>query len=299
MTRAVIITNPAAGRSAEADLTIARRRLGERGLAVDVVRTTARGDAARFAQEAMDDGADLLIAHGGDGTVMEVAGPLVGTGRPLGLLPAGTGNLLAGNLGIRRAAGTAMDIILAGATRAVDVGTVESTAGVRTFAVAAGVGFDAQLMHQTAQHHKRAFGVGAYVATAVGLATAITRASVRIETDATTYEGKAAIVLVANCRELITGGVFQLRPGIELDDGLLDVAVLDAKTLAGAARVAWRLFTRRPDADPGITFFKARTIRIEADPVLPAQADGEAHGHSPLAIAVRPRALIVFAPPRG
>ncbi len=297
MTRAVIITNPAAGRAAERDLTFARRRLEDRGVVVDVARTAARGDAARLAREAMDDGAELLIAHGGDGTVMEVAGSLVGTGRPCGILPAGTGNLLAGNLGIKRSMAAAVDLILAGTTRAVDVGSVETTAGTRFFAVAAGVGFDAELMHKTAQHHKRTFGVGAYVATAIGLATAITRATVRIETDTTTYEGRAAIVLVANCRELINGGIFTLGPQILLDDGLLDVAVLDAETIAGAARVAWRLFTRRPEADPGIRFLQARTVKIVADPVLPAQADGEAFGSSPLGIAVRPGALIVFAPP--
>ncbi|MDP3774300.1 MAG: diacylglycerol kinase family lipid kinase [Gemmatimonadales bacterium] len=295
MTRAVIITNPAAGRSAEADLALVRRRLTEVGVVVDVATTGGRGDAERLAREAVSDGAELLIAHGGDGTVMEVAGVLVGTERPIGILPAGTGNLLAGNLGMRRSAQAAVDVILAGKTRAIDVGRMESTTGARYFAVAAGVGFDAQLMHQTAQHHKRTFGVGAYVATAVGLATAITRATVRIETDQTVFEGQAAIVLVANCRDLITG-VFQLHPAIEPDDGFLDVAVLDAATLPGAARVAWRLFTRRPQSDPGITFLRARTVRVVADPVLPAQADGDAAGHSPIAIEILPRALRVLAP---
>lgn len=297
MTRAVIITNPAAGRSAEADLALVRRRLTEVGVVVDVATTGGHGDAERLAREAVSDGAELLIAHGGDGTVMEVAGVLVGTERPIGILPAGTGNLLAGNLGMRRSAQAAVDVILAGKTRAIDVGRMESTTGARYFAVAAGVGFDAQLMHQTAQHHKRTFGVGAYVATAVGLATAITRATVRIETDQTVFEGKAAVVLVANCRDLITG-VFQLHPAIEPDDGFLDVAVLDAATLPGAARVAWRLFTRRPQSDPGITFLRARTVRVVADPVLPAQADGDAAGHSPIAIEILPRALKVLAPTR-
>lgn len=298
MTRAVIITNPVAGRAAQADLALATRRLAERGLAVDVRPTSARGDAERFAREAVADGADLVIAHGGDGTVMEVAGVLVGTERPLGLLPAGTGNLLAGNLGLRRSARAAVDVILAGRTRAIDVGRMESTAGLRYFAVAAGAGFDAELMHQTAQRHKRAFGMSAYVATAVGLATAITRAAVRVETDRTVLEAKAAMVLVANCRELIPG-VLPLGPGIEPDDGLLDVALLDAEGFPGAARVAWRLLLRRPDVDPGITFLKARTVRIVADPVLPVQADGDAAGYSPLVIEVRPRALTVLVPSRG
>lgn len=297
-TRAVIITNPVAGRAARADLALARHRLAERGLIVDVRPTGARGDAERFAREAVADGAGLVIAHGGDGTVMEVAGVLVGTEQPLGLLPAGTGNLLAGNLGFPRSARAAVDVILAGKTRTIDVGRMESTTGFRCFAVAAGAGFDAELMHRTAQHYKRAFGMGAYVATAVRLATTITRASVRIETDRAVLETQAAMVLVANCRELIPG-LLPLGPGIEPDDGLLDVALLDAAGLSGAARVAWGLLLRRPDGDPGITFLKARTIRIEADPVLPVQADGDAAGHTPLVIEVRPRALTVIVPSRG
>ncbi len=230
---------------------------------------------------------------------MEVVAALVGTGRRLGLLPAGTGNLLAGNLGVRRTPRAAADVILAGRVRAIDVGRLETTTGVRYFAVAAGMGFDAELMHRTPHTRKRTFGVGAYVATAVGLATAITRATLRIETEAITVEAKAATVLIANCRELIPGVLPLAGEGIEPDDGVFNIVILDAQSLPSAARVAWRLLLRRGEADPGITYLKARRVRISADKDLPVQADGEACGRGPLSITVEPRGLHVLAPSRG
>jgi YegS/Rv2252/BmrU family lipid kinase len=297
VTRALLITNPAAARAAGAGLEEARRRLVEGGLEVEIAATSGPGDAERMARDAVAADVPLLVAHGGDGTAMEVAAVLVGTGRPLGLLPAGTGNLLAGNLGIRRSPRAAAEVILQGSRRVIDVGRLVSTNGTRYFAVAAGAGFDAELMRRTASHHKRAFGMGAYVATAAGLATAITRAAVKVEVDGAVREARAATVLVANCGELIPG-VLPLGPRIAPDDGLLDVVVLDAASLPGAARVALRLLIRRPDADAGVTFHAARRVTITADPVLPVQADGEAAGYTPLSVQVVPSALTVLAPPR-
>lgn len=298
MTHAVVITNPAAARANGAGLDTARARLERGGLGVDVRHTEGPGHAERLAREALAAGARLLIAHGGDGTVMEVATALVGSGTPLGLLPAGTGNLLAGNLRIRRNMKAAADVILAGATRRVDVGRLETSTGSRYFTVAAGAGFDAELMHRTPSHHKRAFGIGAYVATAVGLATTLTRALLTITTDDVTTEAHAATVLVANCREIIPG-LLPLGPEIAFDDGLLDVVVLDAASLPGAAGVAWNLLLRRPHSHPGITFLRGRRVRISADADLPVQADGEACGRAPLAIEVVPAGLTVLAPARG
>jgi YegS/Rv2252/BmrU family lipid kinase len=298
VSRAAIITNPAAARADRPGLERARRRLEEGGLKVEVLTTELPGHGERLAREAASAGADLLIAHGGDGTAMEVAAALIGTSRPLGLLPAGTGNLLAGNLGVRREPRAAADVILAGRTRAIDVGRLTSSAGQRYFAVAAGAGFDAELMQSTAQRHKRSFGMGAYVATAVGLATALTRARVEVEADGTVHRSHAATVLVANCGQLIPG-LLPLSARIAPDDGVLDVAVLDAESLPGAARVAWRLLLRRPEGAPGITLLRARSVRVTAEPVLPVQADGEAAGRSPISVELVPRALVVLAPGQG
>lgn len=296
--RALIITNPAAARADVAGLNEARRRLVRGGLTVEVEGTTARGHAEALARRAVEGGVDLLIAHGGDGTIMELLTVLVGSDVPLGLLPAGTGNLLAGNLGISRAPRAAADVILEGARRRIDLGRLETSSGTRHFAVAAGMGFDAELMHRTPTQRKRRYGIGAYLATAVGLATSLTRATLRIETEASTLEARAATVLIANCREIIPG-VLALGDDIAPDDGILNVVVFDASSFAEAARVAWRLLLREGHMEPGVTFMAARRVAIRADRELPVQADGEACGFQPLAATVVPRSLIVLAPSSG
>ena len=295
MTRAIIITNPAAARSDEAHLLASRRRLVRGGLAVEVAPTGAAGDGQRLARAAVEDGVEVVIAHGGDGTAMDVAAGLIGSEHRLGLLPAGTGNLLAGNLGISRSWRVASDLILRGAVRSVDVGRLTTRQVVRYFAVACGAGFDADLMRSTAARHKRAFGMGAYVATAVGLATEFKRSLLRVETDGVAHEARAAMILIANCGDLIPG-LLRIRHDIRPDDGVFDVAILDAESLPGAAHVLWRLVLRRPDGHPGISFLRARSLRVTAEPALPAQADGEECGTTPLEVELVPLALHVLAP---
>lgn len=299
LTRAVVITNPGAARvvsgAADTALAAARRRLEEGGLAVEVLRTTAPGDGERLARRALADGAEIVIAHGGDGTAMDVAAALVGSGVPLGLLPAGTGNILAGNLGVRRSPRAAAEVILGGRTRRIDVGRLRTAACQRYFAVACGAGFDAELMWQTDARRKRTYGFGAYMLTAVGLATAITRAAVRVEADGQVVESRAAMVLVANCGELIPG-VLVLGSEIAPDDGMLNVIVIDAGSVPGAARVVWRLLLRRPGSDAVITAFRATHVSVAADPVLRVQADGEAAGSTPLDIDLIPRGLSLYVP---
>ena len=295
MTDAVIVTNPAAGAGGRG-LVEARRRLEARGFRVVVEETVVTGDGERLARAAAEGGADVVIAHGGDGTVMDVAAGLVGTGLPLGLLPGGTGNVLAGNLGISRSFVAAAETIAAGATRIIDLGRLTTAAGSRYFAVNCAAGFAAELMAETEQHHKRRFGVAAYVARAMVMATHLVRAATRVEVDGAVYEGRAATVLVANCGQIVPR-VLPLAGDIAPDDGLLDVAVLDVGSYAAAMRLVWRLLQRRPDADAGITFHRGRRVTISSEPVWPVEADGEPLGATPLTAELLPHSLTVFAPP--
>ena len=294
MTRAVVISNPFASRAAEGTLARAVAALRQGGLTVDVAPTLQAGHGAELARAALDDGARMIVAHGGDGTIMDIARTLVGTGVPLGILPAGTGNRLADNLGIRWS--SAVAIILAGHARGVDVGRLETSTRSHLFAVAAGCGFDADAMHHTSPRNKRIFGSLAYTLTAFGLAMNIKRAKVRVETDATVWEGHAVSVLLANSGEIVpTGHPFAHH--IKLDDGVIDVIILDARSFPGAARVAVRLGTGRSADVRGITFLRARRVTVTAEPALRVQADGEACGLSPFTAEVLPGALTVLAPP--
>ena len=295
MKKALIVTNPSAARAGGEGLAAARRRLESRGFDVAVEKCGTMGDGARLASAALAGGVEVVIAHGGDGTVMDVASGLVGTGAPLGLLPGGTGNVLAGNLGVSRSFVAAADTIVAGATRTIDLGRLTTPAGTRYFSINAAAGFAADLMAQTPQHHKRRYGVAAYVARAIVLATDLVRAASRVEVDGVVHEGHAATVIVANCGQIIPG-VLPLGAHILPDDGVLDVAVLDADSYATALRLVWRMFQRRPDADGGVTFYRGRTVHVSTEPTLPVQSDGEPFGTTPMSVELLPRALTVFVP---
>jgi len=227
--------------------------------------------------------------------VMDVAAGLVGTGRPLGLLPGGTGNVLAGNLGVGRSCMAAAATIVRGVTRTIDLGRLTTETGSRYFAVNCATGFAAQLMAQTAQHHKRRFGVAAYVARAMIMAGHMVRAASRVEVDGVVAEGRSVTVIVANCGHLVPG-VLPLAGSIAPDDGMLDVAVLDADSYAAAIRVVWRLLQRRPEADAGIRFLRGRHVRVSCDPALPVEADGEPLGTTPMTVDLVAHALTVLAP---
>ncbi len=295
MTRALIVTNPAAARAHATGLKAARKRLERGGLRVHVEQTRTIGDGASLARAAVADGVGVIIAHGGDGTAMDVATGLVGSELPLGLLPGGTGNVLAGNLGVSRSFIAAADTIVAGTTRTIDLGRLTTPAGTRFFSVSAATGFAADLMAQTEQRHKQRFGVSAYVVRAFVLATGLVRAASRVEVDGVVHEGHAVTVLVANCGQIVPG-VLPLGAHIRPDDGVLDVVVLDATSYAGALRVVWRMFQRQPHADTGITFYRGASVRVTTEPTMPVQSDGDALGVTPLAVDLVPRALAVYVP---
>jgi len=295
MMRAVMISNPAASRFREHHVARACRRLERGGLSVATVRTGGPGDAARLARAALDDGADLLIAHGGDGTVMEVAGVLAAGPRPIGILPAGTGNLLAGNLGVPRDPRRAADVILGGTRRVIDLGRLRTREGSRFFAVACGAGADAELMRRTDPARKRRFGAAAYFASALALARDIPRATFRIETDGEVHEGRGAMVLVANCRYLYPR-LLPLPDRVRPDDGRFDVALCDASSAAGVLRLALHLALRRGGAPAGVTYLRAARLRLSAVPELPVEADGEPAGTTPLEVDILPGGLAVLAP---
>jgi YegS/Rv2252/BmrU family lipid kinase len=296
VTDAVLITNPHASRVEHGALDRAVRYLREGGLRAHIRRTAHRGHGADLAREAVADGARLVIAHGGDGTIMEVAAGLVGSGVPLGLLPAGTGNRLADNLGIGWSGRDATAIILAGKRRALDLGRLTTSDGARYFAVTAGCGFDAELMHRTDSALKRELGVGAYVAAALGMGRAIPRAQVRVETENGTVESAAAMILVANCGGIIPLGS-PMAPQIRPDDGFFDILLVDVANLAHAARVGLSLVMGDADRDTAVTIVRGIRVAVTAEPAMPAQADGEPHGTTPFAAEMVPGGLTVLAPP--
>ena len=298
MARALLITNPAAARTQQRAVAVVMQTLAAAGWSAEVLATGGPGDARRLAEYGVAQGVDVVAVFGGDGTTMQAAAGLVGTEVALGVIPGGTGNLLAGNLRIPASPARAARALVAGRPRPFDLGRMERAQGPQYFAVACGAGYDARVMAATLSEHKRRWGMAAYVATTLRLIGNIRSATHIITIDGVEYDANAAMVLVANCGEVIPPFV-KLRSGIRPDDGLLDVVVMRANSFGQSVRAVWDLLRDAPTADGVETFVgyaRGREIRVVTEPVEPVQLDGEAGGETPFTVNVVPGAIRIMMP---
>ncbi len=293
MARVLLIFNPLAAR---ADSTLVRgvtRQIAADGWEVEVAGIAKPGDAKVFAAEAVRAGIDVIAVYGGDGTTMQAVEAMVGTDVVLGIIPGGTGNLLAGNLRLPRHPAEAARVIPRGVPRRIDLGRVEAQGTVRYFAVACGAGLDAEVMASTTAEAKRVWGMGAYVARIAQALRELQDDRYRVTVDGMTHEMRAVTVLVANCGEIVPP-FLRLRHGITLDDGLLDVVALQADGVMQGANVVSRLLLGLTEHSPLIHFLRGRKITVESDPTRPVELDGEPGGHTPFTAEVMPGAIRVM-----
>jgi YegS/Rv2252/BmrU family lipid kinase len=295
-------TDPAANRSAVVinpskvtDLDARRRdicaALAEAGWPEPLwLPTTAEDPGCGQTEQAIADGVGVVFACGGDGTVMACASVLAGTDVALAILPSGTGNLLAANLGLSSDVKEGIAVATGGKRRRIDVGV----AGDRCFTVMAGMGFDAQMLGATPEKLKKHIGWAAYVLAAVKhLRNRPMR--VRITLDGgRPLRRRARTVLVGNVGRL-QGGI-TLLPDAEPDDGCLDVAVLTPRNLRHWASLAWAVIRRRRDVTRMETF-RARRIEISSNREQQRELDGDViEPGRTLSVSIRPAALCLCVP---
>lgn len=298
MARAVLITNPAAARTTHQSVQTVSAVFRRAGWRFDVQATTGPGDARRIAAQAVEDGLDLVVVQGGDGTTMQAAAALVGTDVALGLVPGGTGNLLAGNLRIPRAAGRAAEALVRGRRRRIDLGRMDRAHGANYFSVACGTGLDAWVMGETGSEEKRRWGIGAYVATVLRVLPDFKSFNAAVTVDGVEYDARAAMILVANCGEVIPP-FLKLGHGISPWDGKLDVVVVRANDVWDGVRAVWHVLRDLPATEVSGTFIgyaRGRTVRVETDSTQPVELDGEAGGATPFTASVVPEAISVVVP---
>jgi diacylglycerol kinase (ATP) len=306
----LIVANPAASRMADASarariLRAAALAVEERtGTVPDVVVALDAEVLASAVRGARTAGAPLVVVIGGDGTLRIAARELEGSDVLLGIVPAGTGNLLSAALDISRSAERAARDLASAEPLRLDVGEILEPAGEhRFFLVACGLGFDAAVMAATTAEDKRRFGVLAYFATAARIATRLRAMTLRIRIDDTEIETRGLTALVANCGHLIPGLV---APRVPLDptDGLLELLVVRAEGPVGGAVGAVELLARRDPHEAALAGgrslrIRGRQIRITSEPPVAIQVDGDALPPSALEVVVRPGALHVLAPKRN
>jgi diacylglycerol kinase family enzyme len=313
----VIVVNPAASRVADAgrrarlvadviDAVVART--GRTPLVVDTTLDAARAAvlAARHAP--------LVVVVGGDGTIREAAAITAGSDVPIGIVPAGTGNVFAAALGIPRRARDAVRLIATGAVDRVDLGratwgrarelagppalsTVSETVS-HVFTVACGLGLDARVMTGASPDLKRRYGFAAYVLAASREAARLRSATYRIEADDEVHEVRGLVVLIANCGQIVPW-LLGPRRAIDPGDGLLDVFVVTATDLPGGLWGAGRLLlsaAELPERHTASQRFRARRLRVTAEPREPVQVDGDPHDADWLEATIEPGAIRVVRP---
>lgn len=260
-----------------------------------VVSTTAESTGEEQARQAVAAGADLVLSWGGDGTVRAVATGLAGTDVPLGIIPAGTGNLLARNLRVPLGLDEAARVAFTGVDRRIDVVDIGLGGSIATSTVIAGMGLDADLIDAPEQL-KDVLGPAAYVANAVKLARSdAMRVGVAMDGGNPRWF-KARSVLVANVGGLIAG--LDVAPEADADDGLLRVVVLPLDSPADWVRTGVRLVSRREGSDSSRIVLTGRSAWIVTHFPMPRQVDGDvvAEGRT-IQARVRPGALLVRVPP--
>lgn len=269
----MLVVNPAArrGRTGECD---ARRAFADAGVPVELMRTTAAGDAARFAT-AHAAAHDAVFTLGGDGTAMEVVGALAVNGPPVGILPGGTGNQLVRHLGTPLRIRHAVHRLLCGEEYRMDLGRL---ADGRRFALTAGFGMDVAMMRDASPSHKRRFGVGAYVWSGLRALLRNERVPVRATVDGVTFEHDCGMAMIANVGALLDGFI-STGPDVRTDDGMLDLCLFFPETVAEAVSLTLRCIRNDFRPHPAMRFVRGREISIEARSHshgrYDAQADGE------------------------
>ena len=297
MTRALVVGRRRKGRKIGRAVRETQQRLEGAGWTVETAVVDRKRAMRKRAAQGVKADLDVVVGVGGDGAVLQVIQALAGKAVALGIIPMGTGNLLAGNLGIPHPPDQAADVLLGGTRRTIDLGRLAIGGRHVLFTVACGVGFDAEVMKATARSRKLRWGKLAYVASAIGKRRRVRNVVHRITIDGVTSTMKATQVFTANF-----GGVgLAVAPRLEVqpDDGYLDVIVMRASGPMSGLLAGWEALRQEDlgESSHGHAFrARGRKVRIETSPSRLVEVDGSVIGTTPITVSVRPAALTVLVP---
>jgi YegS/Rv2252/BmrU family lipid kinase len=290
--RILIVHNPTAGARRRRRYMGVLAALERRGCAVTVRDTTQRGDAEAFARAARAEDFDRVVVAGGDGTINEAINGLAGSAMPLAIVPLGTANVLAAELGLGSAPEDIAQAIVDGAPRRVALGRVTTGGATRRFALMAGIGFDAHVVANVDPGLKRLTGKCAYV---VASAQQLLRDAGRlydVTVDGARHRAASAIVAKGH----YYGGKLVVCPDARLDDPRLHVCLFGRAGRAHAMRYAAALLVGQLHRQPDVTVLPASRVEIAGPAGEPVQVDGDADGALPAVIDLDTAGLSLVFP---
>jgi YegS/Rv2252/BmrU family lipid kinase len=292
---ACLIFNPVAGQgNPDQDLATIRSLL-EPELDLDIRFTSKEVGAEQLAHEAVAQGAPLIIASGGDGTLSAAATALIGKKIPIGVISRGTANAFANALGIPDTIDAACETILTGTAHSVDVATCNG----KPMILLAGIGFEAETVEKANREAKNRFGILAYVIAGFKQLRNMKRFTAEIATEDQAFQVSAVAVTVANAAPA-TSILAQGPAGIVADDGLLDLTIVAPVNMAGAIAASYHLLqsalTGNPAEREDIGYLRAKQFKVVTNPPQKVVLDGEPIGMTPVEIRCIPAGLTIIAP---
>ena len=290
--RAAVIMNPSSGAGGyKRDLPLMIASMRDMGLDVVELPTENPGDATRLAREAVAGGFDVVVAIGGDGTVNEAVNGVAGSEVPLAIIPTGTVNVLALELGIPLDPPDACRLLSEGTVSWIDLGL----AGERYFALMAGIGMDAAVVAGMNPTLKRTLKEAAFFVQ--GVATLLTKEEPLLIVETPDRRVEGYFIVIGNSSNY--GGAFGITPLADMRDGLLDVCVLKDRSFLTTAWYWLAALTNSHVKHPAVEYFRTETACIavaDGESEVLVQTDGEVAGHLPIDCRIAPRALRVIVP---
>lgn len=286
--RVHVIANPAAGRDVPI-LGLLNNSFKEAGIDWDLFLTKKAGDAQRLAQEAVQAGADLVAVYGGDGTVMEAANGLLGTQTPMAILPGGTANVMAVELGIPTDLPAAVGLICGDSqiVRTVDMAQARD----HLFMLRITTGISAEITRSTEQEAKNRMGSLAYILASLRAVPETPPSHYTITADGEVAESEGVVCMIANSASLGIPGL-TLSKTVDIADGLLDVIVIPSANLTQLVQVA----TNLAGVSQSLPHWQGREITLVANPPQSVECDGEVLEPTPISARIVPGAVRIVAP---
>ena len=290
--RLKIIVNPSAGRFKNSlHLRKLQKYLRNRGVTNHVVFTREPGGAVEAARNVAHEGYDAVAICGGDGTLRETIAGVIGKGIPIGIIPLGTGNVIAADLGIPKDPFKACDLIIKGHTRKIDVGKN----GDSYFMIAAGAGYDCEVVAQVDLQIKSKVGRLAYIASGIKLLSKYKPIRFKIASDIFNGTIKAIAVVVVNSPRY--GGYFSLKKEAKIDDGLLDVIVLKGRGWFDILRIFTRVLIKSKLTPYDIFTFRTKKVRLETEREgVYFHNDSDIAGELPQTFEIIEEGISIFVP---